>query len=105
MSNIEFDLDANNVKTTIRANRVVIQNPADGAPSVAFRNEKVVKVDGVTEGTSKLPSTNRDIANVATETITLTDPVTGQPVTVSAAGLASIIEAFYIKWWQEDNPS
>ncbi len=39
---------------------------------------------------------------IATKTIQ--DPVTGQTVTISAAGVAKAMEDFFSSWWLEDNP-
>jgi len=103
---IEFPIDTSGIKAVARAKRVVIHNPTTGTPSVSFRNEKVVyeTVDGVETAiaTSKLPSTSRNIQNVALETATVTDPVTGQEVTISVAGLDVVIEEFFLRWFQED---
>ena len=47
----------------------------------------------------------RKVSNVATETVTITDPVTGQPITVSVAGIGGLIKAIMIQWMQEDFPA
>lgn len=103
---IEFPIETTGIKAVARANRVVIHNPTKGTPTVSFRNEKVVyeNIDGVPTAvaTSRLPSTTRNITNVITETVTVTDPVTQQEVTVSIAGMDAIIEEFFLRWFQED---
>ena len=42
------------------------------------------------------------VTNVVTEVITIDDPVTGQSVTISIAGVAEVIGAFYCKWYKDD---
>jgi len=46
---------------------------------------------------------NRSISQFATQMESVTDPVTGQQVTMSGAGVATLIKQFIIKWIQEDN--
>lgn len=46
----------------------------------------------------------RRIDRVATEMIVATDPVTGQQITVSVAGLGALITTTMVKWMLEDNP-
>ena len=102
---IEFSLGEGDVKAVIRANRIIIHNPAGGVPSISFRNEQVVFQDGEPIATTKLPTTGRKLNEVITEMFTIVDPVTAQEVTVSIAGLAELIEQGFIKWFKEDEES
>lgn len=105
MSNIYVETKNNvEVKEKVRTNRITINNPHLGKKTINFRNEKLTLVDDVETGKEKFPNTNRDFDAVITELITVTDPVTQQEVTVSIAGIATIVEAAFIKWWNEDNP-
>jgi len=103
---IEFQIDTEGLKAIARANRVIINNPPKGEATVSFRNEKVIyeDVEGVETAlaTSKLPSTVRRVTDVVAETVTVTDPVTQQEITVSIAGMDAIIEEFFLRWFQED---
>ena len=101
---IEFNLNAENVKAVARANRVVIHNPPNGTPTVSFRNEKVVYQDNEPVASSKLPSTTRNVSSVATEIVTVVDPVLGTQFSISVAGMSEAIEQFFLKWFSEDNP-
>jgi len=47
----------------------------------------------------------RKVADVALETVTITDPVTGVTMTLSVAGMGTAIKAMMIKWILEDNPN
>lgn len=101
---IQFNLSNSDLVAVIRANRVVIHNPPKGEKTVSFRNERVVYEDDKPVATSKLPSTTRNIDSVVTEVATVTDPVTGQEVTVSVAGMSKLIEEFFMRWYISDNP-
>lgn len=92
---------AKRVKT--RAKRIIIDNPIDGDQSVYFEVEEHVLLDDVpTAGYRGAPDLSRVIASVATKTVTVTDPVTGEDVTVSVAGVATAIQALFVDWFNED---
>lgn len=101
---IQFNLSNEELVAVIRANRVVIHNPPKGKQTVSFRNERVIYEDNKPVATTKLPSTNRHIEDVVTETTTIVDPVTGETITVSVAGMSRLVEEFFMKWYIDDNP-
>jgi hypothetical protein len=45
----------------------------------------------------------RRVDKVALETVDITDPVTGQAITISVAGIGEAVKAAMIKWMLEDN--
>lgn len=47
----------------------------------------------------------KKVTDVALETVTITDPVTQQEITLSVAGLGTAIKAILIKWILEENPN
>lgn len=98
------------VKT--RAPFISISNPegTDADPfagkSIDFNCSHVLKLDGETVAAVNgpdLPSNVvRQLGAVGAETVTFTDPVTSQVVTLSVAGLALSIETLFAKWYAED---
>ena len=47
--------------------------------------------------------THRILENVATEMITIVDPVTQQTITVSAAGTATLVSGLIMNWMKDDH--
>ncbi len=99
-----------------RAPFIGITNPESpaGAPfagkSIDFNCAHVLRLDGKTvsavnvdEEGKQLPSNvKRNIGDVFMQKQTFTDPVTGQEVTLSVAGLAMAIENVFAQWYGED---
>lgn len=77
--------------------------------SVDFNCSHVLKIDGesagtvTTDGGRQLPTNvRRQIGAVAAEVVSITDPVTSNPVTISVAGVSLVLETLFAKWYQED---
>lgn len=87
------------ITTPIRCFRVEIETPRDdAAKSVAFHREQVIDQDGVILGkTSDQPPSIRVpfLPGLATTVREIADPVTGQTVRLSGAGIAAWITAEY----------
>lgn len=105
------------VDTRIRFDPVQIMLPRTGQRRVEFVTKGVRQLsDGTYVGEAPdadvPPWVRREIASgpndadvnlaVATQTVTVTDPVTKQSVTISVAGLGEAIAAFGAKWFAED---
>lgn len=105
MTDIFLPVDSNaEVKQKVRTNKITISTPYNGSKVMSFRNEKITLVDGNETGRDRAPNTTRNFDEVVAETITITDPVTNEEITISVAGVATAIEEAYVKWWNEDNP-
>ena len=68
---------------------------------------QTVEIDDAGEITSISPNSMqlyRRIDKVATEFVTITDPVTGEEHKLSVAGIGLTIEAIMVQWMLEDNP-
>ena len=84
----------------IRASHCDIATPMfDPQKSIVFRQEKIIEDDqgrflGMTP--DQPPDITIPFMSVAATTLTVADPVTKQTVTVSAAGIAAWISAFYV---------
>jgi hypothetical protein len=94
-------------KIQTRAWEVRIDNPRDGDPTILFRTEKVI-IDAndntiFLKDRQKVPDISRKFSKVATDMITMTDPVSQQTYTISAAGVAKAIAIFFEKYWAENN--
>lgn len=78
--------------------------------TIDFNCAHVLRLDGKTvstvnsddEGKPLRSNIKRNVADVYTQTQTITDPVTGQSVTLSVAGLALVIETLFAQWYGED---
>jgi hypothetical protein len=105
MSDIFIPITGDELKKKIRTKKITIHNPYEGEKKMVFRNEERTLIDNVSTGVKNISNTVRSFDNVITETITITDPVTQQEITMSVAGIATAIEDLYVRWWNEDNPS
>ncbi len=85
-----------------RANKLVITNPAQGDIHIRFLAEHLLLLDGVSIAPLPCPDVVRNLMGVAAEVKTITDPVTGQPVTISVAGVADVIVKCFCDWYRED---
>lgn len=112
---IEQDDDVICVKTKVRARTISIDNPMDDAnalnKTIMFRcEEHSVKVhsngDHLSAGGAKGSgySFQVNLADVALEDITITSPITGQPVTVKTADVAALMEQYFVNKFRELNP-
>ena len=83
---------------------VQIKNPNGAPKSIEYPVETILMAGGNDIGHDDAPPpwVNRAFADVQTETISITDPVTSQPVTISVAGLAVAIAERFVKWFLED---
>lgn len=102
MSDIFLPVEATEVKQKVRTNKITISNPYQGNKVISMRNEMITLVDDVERGRKNISNTTRNFADVQTELITITDPVTSQEITISVAAVATAIEETYVKWWNED---
>lgn len=84
----------------LRAQKVAIDIPrSQSEPWIAVT---VQKIDG-SHVIDRFDETHRQLSKVASEMITITDPVTGQPVTISVAGMAAAVKAGVYAWMIEDH--
>jgi len=84
----------------LRAQKVAIDIPrSQSEPWVAVT---VQKVDGE-HVIDRVSQSHRQLSDVATELITINDPVTGQDVTISVAGMAAAVKAGVYAWMIEDH--
>lgn len=91
-----------------RAKKIVISNPStenDGKKEIIFDVEEVPYDNNIPKfNESKQRSPLKiDLNSVATEIFTVYDPVTGQNVDISVAGIASVIEECYVAWQKRSN--
>lgn len=91
------------VKYQIWPKRITICNPFNGSKAISFSSERITFVNDEECNTVQDNSINRSFDDVEAETITFTDPVTEQEVTISVAGIVSAMEEAYSNWWAEDN--
>lgn len=104
MTDIIKDFGTKNVQEKTRSSKAIINNPENGDRTIIFKNEVVTLIDGIPEGAPKsIAPTVRVINDVAAETITFTDPVTQQEITLFAGTIAAAIQEFYVKWTEEDH--
>ena len=85
-----------------RARQIYIDNPLGADKRLDFASEGAVLLDDAFAGSESRPSVTRMLSTVATKTVTITDPVTAQSVTISVAGIATAIETCYVDWYTED---
>jgi hypothetical protein len=87
------------ITTRTRCFRVEIETPPDdSSKSIAFHRETVLEENGVIVGLTKSqPASIRlpFLPGLATTVREIADPVTGQAVTISGAGIAAWITAEY----------
>lgn len=102
MSDIFLPIESSEVKQKVRTNKITISNPYNGNKVISMRNEMITLVDDIERGRKNISNTTRIFSDVATELITITDPVTSQEITLSVAAVALAIEDAYVKWWNED---
>jgi hypothetical protein len=90
------------VKT--RACQIYISNPYAADKRLDFTSEARILLDDANGGVEPQspPAVTRMVSQVAAKTVTITDPVTGQAVTVSVAGIATAIEQCYVDWFNDD---
>ena len=96
------------MKQAIRAGRIEIDTVKIHGPKWIVATLSRLEIDdngNVISERIRDEKIYRKAENVATELVTVVDPVTQQQVTVSVAGLAGLIKATMINWMQEDFPS
>jgi hypothetical protein len=91
-------------KVHTRSVLVTIQNPWEGIPTIRFQNENRLLLDGKSAASLPCPSLTRKLPDVASQTITINDPVTKKKVTISVAGVGEAIASLFCRWFKEDNP-
>jgi hypothetical protein len=89
----------------IRAWEVRIDNPLNGDPTLIYRTEKVLLDENeeliYREDRRHVPDISTKFSDVALEFITIIDPVTQQPITLSGAAVAESIAVFFAKTWND----
>ena len=86
-----------------RSNEITIKNPANGDVNIRFKGENLLIIDGVPPIPLPCPDVIRNLMGVVTEINTITDPVTGQEVTISVGGMAEVIAKLFCNWYREDD--
>ena len=90
----------------IRTSSINIETQVIHGPKWISANLQQLEIDDVGNVVStsvRERKLYRRVGDVATETVTVTDPVTQQQVTVSVAGIGGLVKAAMIKWMIEDN--
>jgi hypothetical protein len=85
----------------IRAQQIVIDLPTETAPVWVWVSwQRCVKNDSyvTTQTVDQVINTNAALSTFATKIESITDPVTGQTVTASGAGVATLIKQFAQSW-------
>lgn len=90
------------VKT--RACQIYIDNAFAADKRIDFTSEARILLNDANGGVEPQspPSVTRMMSQAATKTVTITDPVTSQSVTLSVAGIATAIEQCYVDWFNDD---
>ena len=94
------------MSTKIRSQQVTIDIPTeDGLTWINSIVQTLIKngQGEVVQRMDRTRQTHRILERVATETKTITDPVTGETLPVSAAGTATLVRSFILNWMQEDH--
>lgn len=93
----------------LRVHQIIIDVPrSDSEPFVTSAVQRLVDCDPDNKLTGYSQLINREklvyrrLSDTAAETVTLTDPITQQSVTVSGAGMAILIQLFVNNWLAED---
>lgn len=89
----------------LRSQKVVIDLPTEEAvPWVQATLQTVIKSeDGSTRQViDRTGFCNRSLNDFAGQIVSIVDPVTGGKVTVSGAGLATLVRDFILVWIQQD---
>jgi hypothetical protein len=96
------------MKTAIRTSKIEIDTAVLHGPQWINATLQTLELDAdnnVTSTRVRDRKLYRKVDLVATETVTITDPVTQQQVTISVAGIGVAIKAKMIGWMMEDNAS
>ena len=93
-------------RTRIRSPRMVIETPSTGSsPWVSLMTQKVIENDQgeVIQVIDRTGLIYRNIPQIATQMFDAYDPVTGQTLKVSMAGIGSLITAAAATFLAEDH--
>ena len=93
-------------KIRIRSPRMVIDTPSTGSsPWVSLMTQKVIENDQgeVIQVIDRTGQIYRNIPKIATQMFTAYDPVTGQELQVSMAGIGSLITSAAATFLAEDH--
>lgn len=93
------------MSTAIRTAKLTIDIPVPGAePFISGILQKVVvnEFDEVVQVIPRQDNVYRRASKIALELTTITDPVTGQEITLSGAGMSVAITAAFCRWIIED---
>lgn len=93
------------IQEKVRAKSLIITNTLGTDPNLAFVSEKLVILDGKVVASVRAPPVVRNLAGIATRRVTVIDPATLDEVTISAAGVARVIEELYCQLYTEDEAS
>ena len=85
------------LQTKLRCFRVEIPNPYGGTPSLAYCQEQLlVDSNGVSYGSTTVPSLCPDFPTLEATTYPIADPVTGTTQPISGAAVALWLAADYL---------
>jgi hypothetical protein len=90
-----------NRKIGLRSNKIIISNPQEGDMYITFKNEKVILDDGVTISSEKYDNVTLKVADYLTRTVTFTDAITSQEVTISTHAIIQAMESLYVEIYNE----
>jgi len=90
-----------------RAQRMTLDMPREGLPVWTNITVQVVFKDAdyqTVQIIDRVLNITRQFEQFAQHTVTITDPITGQTVTLSGAGVGLAISEFVIGWMVQDIP-
>jgi hypothetical protein len=97
-----------NMVEKVRSFRTELDTPFIGDRRISFHSERLRLSDDLGETAESVLARNQEpvvtrlFNEVATEVITVTDPVLGKDVTISVAGVALAITSRYVAWYHEN---
>jgi len=95
------------MKTAIRTGHIEIDTVKLHGPKWISASLQTLEIDpdgNVLSERMRDKKLYRKVTDVAMQTVTTTDPVTGQAVTVSVAGLGALVKAAMISWMLDGSP-
>jgi len=92
----------------LRAQRMTLDMPREGLPVWTNVTVQVVVKDAdyqTVQIIDRVLNISRQFDEFAQNTVTITDPITGQPITLSGAGVGLAISEFVKGWMVQDIPN
>jgi hypothetical protein len=94
----------NGLVKTIKPTKIVINSEVETNNRILFLASEIITLNGQTISVRNADIICKGCSEMSNQTVSITDPVTNQPITISMSGIHAALNNFFVNFYNEDRP-